>query len=420
MKQISIFFFQFAFVFATSAQLTKSALFLGNSYTAYNNLPAMTSSLATSVGDVLIYNSNTPGGYTFEGHSTNTTSINLMQQGTWDYVILQEQSQLPSFPESQVESDCYPYAAILNDMIKSYNPCAETMFYMTWGRKTGDAGNCPNWPPVCTYEGMDDLLAQRYMQMAADNNAVVSPVGKVWRYLRDSGTTIELYNADNSHPSVAGTYAAACCFYTAIFQKDPLLITDNQGLSAADAQEIREAVKEVVYDDLLTYNIGFFDLGPTANFEMSIFDWNTFSFSNYSTNATEVFWDFGDGATSTELSPTHIFQLPGTYTVTLTATGCGIQDEEIITINVIELAVDELNSTDDLNIYPNPSNDILFAKMESGEKTIKIFSLLGQIVFESKTNEVVIEFDIKDLASGAYVFEVELNGQILRKQFVKK
>ncbi len=420
MKQISIFFLQFAFVFVTSAQLTKSALFLGNSYTAYNNLPAMTSSLATSVGDVLIYNSNTPGGYTFEGHSTNTTSINLMQQGTWDYVILQEQSQLPSFPESQVESDCYPYAAILNEMIKSYNPCAETMFYMTWGRKTGDAGNCPNWPPVCTYEGMDDLLAQRYMQMAADNNAVVSPVGKVWRYLRDSGTTIELYNADNSHPSVAGTYAAACCFYTAIFQKDPLLITDNQGLSAVDAQEIREAVKEVVYDDLLTYNIGFFDLGPTANFEMSIFDWNTFSFSNYSTNATEVFWDFGDGSTSTELSPTHIFQLPGTYTVTLTATGCGIQDEEFITVNVTELAVDVLHSTDDLNIYPNPSNDILFAEMESGEKTIKIFSLLGQIVFESKTNEAVIEFDIKDLASGAYVFEVELNGQILRKQFVKK
>lgn len=420
MKHISIFFFQFAFVFATSAQLTKSALFLGNSYTAYNNLPAMTSSLATSVGDVLIYNSNTPGGYTFEGHSTNTTSINLMQQGTWDYVILQEQSQLPSFPESQVESDCYPYAAILNDMIKSYNPCAETMFYMTWGRKTGDAGNCPNWPPVCTYEGMDDLLAQRYMQMAADNNAVVSPVGKVWRYLRDSGTTIELYNPDNSHPSVAGTYAAACCFYTAIFQKDPLLITDNQGLSAADAQEIREAVKQVVYDDLLTYNIGYFDLGPTANFELTQADWNTFVFSNMTSNASSVVWDFGDGTTSTELSPTHIFQLPGTYTVTLTATGCGIQDDEIITVNVTELDVDELNSTDDLNIYPNPSNDILFAKMESGEKMIKIRSLLGQIVFESKTNEEAIEFDLKDLASGSYVFEVELNGQILRKQFVKK
>ena len=39
-------------------------------------------------------------------------------------------------------------------------------------------------------------------------------------------------------------------------------------------------------------------------------------FANYSTNATSVFWDFGDGTTSTSLTPTHTFDT-GTYTITM-------------------------------------------------------------------------------------------------------
>ena len=50
---------------------------------------------------------------------------------------------------------------------------------MTWGRENGDQSNCQSWPPVCTYEGMDDLLRERYMIMANDNNALVAPVGAV-------------------------------------------------------------------------------------------------------------------------------------------------------------------------------------------------------------------------------------------------
>lgn len=72
---------------------------------------------------------------------------------------------------------------------------------------------------MCTYAGMDSLLHLRYMMMAEDNHAVVSPVGAVWNYIRANFPLIELYSPDESHPSVAGSYAAACCFYTSIFRK---------------------------------------------------------------------------------------------------------------------------------------------------------------------------------------------------------
>jgi hypothetical protein len=96
------------------AQQTIKALFIGNSYTYYNNLPQLTANIALSLGDTLTFDSNTIGGYTFEQHSTNTTTITKITAQPWDYVILQEQSQLPSFPPSQVQADVLPFADSLD------------------------------------------------------------------------------------------------------------------------------------------------------------------------------------------------------------------------------------------------------------------------------------------------------------------
>ena len=222
---------------------TQRALFLGNSYTGVNNLPQMVADAAASAGDNLVFDSHTPGGQTLQAHSTNATSLAKIALGSWDFVVLQEQSQLPSFPLGQVQTDVFPYAQLLNGLILEANPCAETVFYMTWGRENGDAGNCASWPPVCTYNGMDSLLNLRYRMMAADNDAILSPVGAVWHYLRENHPAIDLYQADESHPSVAGTYAAACCFYAALFRKDPTAITYDAGLPAADAANIRAAAQ---------------------------------------------------------------------------------------------------------------------------------------------------------------------------------
>ena len=208
-KYLFLFFVLVLYSSAIAQSNIKRALFLGNSYTYVNNLPQMVADVASSTGDSLIFDSNTPGGYTLEGHSTNATSLAKIAMGNWDYVVLQEQSQRPSFPINQVITDVFPYARFLDSVINAQNICAETAFYMTWGRKNGDASNCAVWPPVCTYSGMDSLLRLRYMMMADSNDAIVSPVGAVWNFIRQNYPLIELYQADESHPSVAGSYAAA-------------------------------------------------------------------------------------------------------------------------------------------------------------------------------------------------------------------
>ena len=234
-----------------------NVLFLGNSYTASNNLPNIISTIANSMGHYLYAESNLMGGATLQTHVNNTNSNNLITSGDWDYVVLQEQSQYPAFPLSQVEQDVFPYAAQLNQLINDYNNCGQTVFFMTWGRENGDSGNCPNWPPVCTYEGMDDLLHERYMIMANDNGGFISPVGAVWRYIRDAKYDMNLYSSDGSHPSFLGSYVAGVCFYTTLFQTNPLDIPWNEewNISESDAEIIREVVKIVVYDSLEEWSI---------------------------------------------------------------------------------------------------------------------------------------------------------------------
>ena len=227
----------------------KRVLFVGNSYTEVNNLPELVQRVAESVGDALEYQSNTPGGCTFAQHCTNR-SMSLIQQGGWEVVVLQEQSQLPSFPQSQVEVEVFPYAQQLVEAVYTHNPDGEAMFYMTWGRKNGDERNAPYFPVLGTYEGMDSMLYERYMYMARQYDASVCPVGRVWRYLRTNSPEIELYQPDESHPSLAGSYAAACAFYTLIFHRSPQDITYQPEIEAADAVTIREAVQRVVFDTL--------------------------------------------------------------------------------------------------------------------------------------------------------------------------
>ncbi len=140
MKSISIFIVivvAFLSPLHSSAQSLKKALFLGNSYTGVNDLPKLVSDAATSAGDTLIFDSNTPGGYYIAQHLTNQASMAKVAAGNWDYVILQDQSLALAYPSTFM--NFLVYAVQMDSTIKAQNRCAQTMFYATWGRKPGNS-----------------------------------------------------------------------------------------------------------------------------------------------------------------------------------------------------------------------------------------------------------------------------------------
>src|SRR5690606_3209654 len=106
------------------AQTTKKVFFIGNSYTAYNNLPQLISHMANSIGNELIYQSHVPGGSNFLQHASNSSVTQIINQGDWDYAVLDRKSQMPAFPNANAT---LLGAQQLSNQIKQANPCGNVM-----------------------------------------------------------------------------------------------------------------------------------------------------------------------------------------------------------------------------------------------------------------------------------------------------
>lgn len=247
-----------SFISVVKAQQNKklNVLFLGNSYTYVNNLPQLIHDIALANGDTLIYDSNCPGGYTFNNHFNNATSISKINLQAWDCVILQAQSQEPSFDPSQVEVETLPYAIKLDSVINHNNDCTETVFYETWGRKNGDASNCAAYPPICTYIGMQNRLKQSYKLFADTCHTVMAPAGEAWRKSIALNPNLELYSGDQSHPVIEGSYLTACVFYEVLFHKSVLTNTYTAGIASGTVSFLQQIAHDVVNDSLMVWNIG--------------------------------------------------------------------------------------------------------------------------------------------------------------------
>ena len=395
------------------AQQSLNVLFVGNSYTQVNNLPQMVKNIASSMGDELNYQSNTPGGCTFYQHCYNN-SMAMICNGGWDIVVLQEQSQYPSFPQEQVEMEVFPYAQRLVDSIYSNNPCCEPMFYMTWGRKNGDADNAVYFPVLGTYEGMDSMLCERYTYMAQEYDASLCPVGRVWHYLRENHSEIELYQSDESHPSLAGTYAAACAFYVLFFHRNPELITFSSSLPQATAQTIRSAVRSVVFDNLTQWQRP----KPQASFTFEMIDNNTVSFFSTSQNVSNLTWYFGEEATSynqpDDNAIEHTYSETGTFVVSLVAerhcmTDTARADITIADNSSINIINDEKEGS--ISFYPNPAKDVLNINCPENVKLTSVIlcDMYGKIVAQNyclSNDNKTISLNMDNIASGSYILQI--------------
>lgn len=401
MKNILIIVLALSFV-KVNSQTTKKVLFLGNSYTYVNNLPAIIDSLANADGNDLIFDQNTPGGYTLEEHSTNQTSLSKIKLKNWDFVVLQEQSQRPSFPPSQVETDVYPYAQILNDSILSNDSCTETLFFMTWGRKNGDQTNCQYYPPVCTYLGMQQRLRESYLQMGADNYASVAPVGIAWKRVRElTNDTIELYSSDESHPSIYGSYLAACVFYASVFNKSPVGINYYFNLPQQTALFLQTTASDVVFDSLYVWNF------QTAVFDTENINNYTFEFTGTENTNTD-YWDFGDGTASTAHNPSHTFPGPGAYQIKHIIQNNCLTDTFTITTDVVS-SINQIPDNE-TELYPNPVTDFLQIKSNNFNFTdISVYDISGRELKQNckiKYSEGIITIDVINLQKGVYFMRI--------------
>jgi hypothetical protein len=406
-------------VLHSTAQHTCRILFLGNSYTYVNNLPQLVHDLAWANGDTVIYDSNTPGGYSLSMHFNDAASVAKIYAQPWDYVVLQAQSQEPAIDSAYVASSVFPFAHKLDSLIHDNDSCTQTVFYMTWGRKNGDASYCPQLPVLCTYAGMQGELRRRYLQMAYDNHAIVAPAGLAWREVIAANPAFDLYQADESHPSLHGSYLTACTFYASIFRRSPVGNSFTGSLPLSDAQLLQQKASAIVFDSLAVWNTLVYRPKPSYS---AAGTGQSVTLTSTSVNANAVFWDFGGGLTSASNVFTHTFTSPGTYPFTLTATNNCFSDtlHDTLYVPLFTGLLPEATQNFSPEVFPNPCSGAFSVRGLNGERAqLRIFDLRGSVLFSGTVREQEqVEFP---LSAGTYFLELVLDNQrAMRKLIIQE
>jgi hypothetical protein len=203
------------------AEDPQRVLFIGNSYTGVNKLPDVFGEVVKSAGrKVPEIKSATPGGRTLKQQLGLVASMKLIDEGGWDVVVLQGQSQEPAIAEKDevVRKEFVESATELCRRVRAKSPTARIYFYETWARHPGYWASTKKGPDVgADPKEMQARLRKWYGVAAKENTAMVVPCGDAWELNYASAAPIRLHQKDNSHPEFIGTYLNALIFYGKIY-----------------------------------------------------------------------------------------------------------------------------------------------------------------------------------------------------------
>lgn len=357
-----------------------SVLFIGNSYVGTNDLPNMFRQLALSLGDTVTVASVAPGGYTLYQHATHAPTLNAIAGQPWDFVVLQEQSQLGALPSDVTTTE--HGAQQLLSAIEANWECTYPVLYMTWGRENGDPQFCPAYPYMCTYAGMQERLRINYVALAHFNDAWTAPVGVAWQTVRETHPEIDLYVSDGSHPTVAGSYLAACVFYTTFFHRSCVGATYTAGLAPATAATLQAIATSTVLDDFETWNL---DLPNGTDALLDGYQLGADYVTLIHNGQGEHLWTCTNGQSFTGGTVTFTFTTPGTYVVTHTYNDpCGNTDTRTFTFDMV-VGVDELDALALVTVFSTIPGVVDVQGLDSGG-TLLLFDTQGRVV----ANERVI------------------------------
>jgi len=205
-------------------------LFIGNSLTYTNNLPAMVQSIAEAAGHTLAHGVATMSNASLEDHWYAGIEQTIRETAA-DVVVLQQGPS--SLPQNQ--EHLRNWTEVLSEVIR-------------------EAGGVPLlfmvWPEENRQEAFDAVY-QSYSDAAEAVGGKFAPAGEVWQIAWEQDPQLPFYGPDGFHPSVIGSQTAALTIYRALFDEpvDGLpsrLLPVTSGLPIVDFTDIARIVYQAV------------------------------------------------------------------------------------------------------------------------------------------------------------------------------
>ena len=232
-------------------EFPKSEIFIGNSFFYYNNgMPGHVGLLeraadpdhkqeyrATMVTiggsgldwhDVESYfRPNAIGNYSFD--EQNNVVFNRLDK-LFDVAVMMDCSQCPIHP--RLKMVFAEFAKKDSDIVRAHG--ARPVFFMSWA--------------YADRPEMTAQLAEAYTVAGNENNALVIPAGLAFARAIGKQPELNLYAPDKRHPSLAGTYLAACTVFAALTGRSPVGNSYLAGIDAPTAQFLQTVAWETVQD----------------------------------------------------------------------------------------------------------------------------------------------------------------------------
>lgn len=191
---------------------TLQVLFIGNSYTFFNNLGDVVQGIAAGIrgGPAIAPTLAVTGGMPLGYHLVNGPAMSLVAQKKWDWVVLQEHSLLGGYvidgePRMAPVKLFHSSARELVKHVREHK--AMPLLFMTWARRN--------------YPAEEPILTNAYLDIGRELDVKVAGVGIAWEDVRAKAPSIDLFARDGGHPSPAGSYLAGLVIYASITGKNP-------------------------------------------------------------------------------------------------------------------------------------------------------------------------------------------------------
>src|SRR5262245_35655905 len=185
----------------TNAQLR--VLFIGNSLTAVNDLPHVVSTLS---GGRIAYRTVAPGGVSLEDHWALTGARDALDDGAWDYVVLQQGPSTLADSAANLREWTVRWA----DAIRAHHARPAV---------------CEVWPDSAFgVRWSFPTVVHSYRQAARAAQATFLPAGEAWQAAWRRNPRLQLYGPDGFHPSRLGTTLAALVIYARLTGTPPVRV----------------------------------------------------------------------------------------------------------------------------------------------------------------------------------------------------
>lgn len=194
-------------------------LFVGNSYTYFNNMPLILEKLVKEDSTLkfkVATRTFVKGGANLAYLLSLPEAQTIINEKKWDYIVFQPQSLWTANESLILRTD-----RALQSWTKSARSIgAKPILFQTWARKPNHnlyaSGKFKNFS---NYEQMHHRIRYNSEALANKYNMLLAPVGNHWKKIHQKNPNLQIYNSDGTHPSKQGSLITAWVFYKMLVEQ---------------------------------------------------------------------------------------------------------------------------------------------------------------------------------------------------------